>query len=75
MENNTEEIDQDHLDYIDEIKRQLVDVYLFKGVKNPHNKVEYITQLIPDGIYPMIIKGKTDNVFIKEGMIYPYNFD
>ncbi len=74
MTNEEKELEE-YYKYINEIKRQLAEIYLFKAVRNPDNTIEYITQEIPDGEYPMIIKGKTDYIQVKDGNIYCYKWE
>jgi hypothetical protein len=60
-------------DYIREIKRQFRDVYLFVPDREQHG--EPCFDNIPDGLYPMTIEGKLDNVKIINGTISCCNFD
>ena len=59
--------------YINEIKRQFRDTYNF--VPNGGTQHEPLFEFIPDGEYPMVIDGKTDNVKIVNGTISCCNFD
>lgn len=63
-----------HYKYVDEIKRQLADIYLFKAERDPKNTVVRILEPIPNGDYPMVINGVSDNIVIIDGNIFPYNF-
>lgn len=66
-----EQLRPDMLAHIIEIQRQLVAEYGFK----PRTDAPGIPANVPDGIYPMTIKGKVDKVEIKNGMISCCNFD
>ena len=56
-------------DYIHEIQRLLITKYGFKAGDNG------CPQDVPDGEYPMTIKGKRDNVRIVDGKISCCNFE
>lgn len=56
--------------YVTEIHRQFVDVFkLQEDPKKPDWPLH-----IPDGIYPMNISGKVDNVLVEDGNIHYCNF-
>lgn len=55
---------------IDAIKRKFIDQYGFP--ENP-NQPGCVQGDVPDGTYPMTIKGKSIKVEIKEGMIHILN--
>mgnify|MGYP001592681393 CR=1 FL=1 len=59
--------------YITEIGHQLRDLYKFKSVPDNINKCSILG--IPDGEYPMVIRGKLDRVCIVNGKIDCFNFD
>ena len=56
------------IEYISEIKRQLIEVYEF-----PKNDSGCPTE-VPDGEYPIQIEGRTDYVRIRGGRISCCNF-
>ncbi len=57
-------------DYVREIQRQLVSVY---GLAERSN-APGIPRHVPDGEYPMTIKGKLDNVRVVNGELSCCNF-
>jgi hypothetical protein len=59
------------LEYISEIQRQLVHIYRLE----PRSDAPDIPANVPDGEYPMRIKGKLDKVRIENGRIFCCNFD
>lgn len=59
--------------YISEIKRQFRDVYNFTPNGGTENDPTFDN--IPNGIYPMEIEGKIDNVKITNGSISCCNFN
>lgn len=59
--------------YIKEIKKQFVSKYNFQPSRMEGD--EPIFDSIPDGIYPMKIEGKIDNVKITNGTISCCNFE
>ena len=61
-------------DYIKEVKRQMRDKHGFKPIASSTDE-EPIFCDIPDGEYPVTIRGKLDHVRIKDGMIDCCNFD
>lgn len=60
-------------DYIKEIKRQFRDVYGLTPTGGTDE--EPLFEKIPDGVYPMTIGGKVDNVAIKDNFMGCCNFD
>ncbi len=58
--------------YINEIRKQLRDVYNFKP--NGGNDNEPLFDNIPNGEYPMTIDGKLDNVIVKDNKINCCNY-
>lgn len=58
--------------YIQEVKRQLRDVYEFSPSSGTLEDPNFDN--IPDGTYPMDINGKQDKVEIKDGLISCCNF-
>lgn len=54
--------------YIREVKRQLRDVYGFSPDRTVDG--EPCFNLIPDGLYPMLIEGKIDEIRIAGGKIF-----
>lgn len=59
------------LEYIQEIKRQFIEVYNYP--ENPDAPGCPVG--VPDGDYPMTIRGKVDKVRIKDDKIFCCNFD
>lgn len=57
-------------EYIAEIQRQFVDVFNFEA--KPRAKIPVS---VPDGVYPMLIEGRVDNVKIENGLIYCCRFE
>lgn len=57
--------------YIDEIKRQFIEVYDFEE----HPDKPGVPVHVPDGDYPMTIDGKLDHVKIVNGRIDCCNFE
>jgi len=60
-------------DYINKVRRGFRDQHGFKPASG--TKEEPIFDNIPDGVYPMDIDGKTDNVKILNGQISCCNFE
>jgi len=60
------------MEYILEVKRILRDEYGFVPLPGS-TKAEPLLD-VPDGVYPMRIEGKLDNVRITKGKIYCCNF-
>ena len=60
------------MDYINAIKRKMIDQYGFP--ENPNNPGCVLGD-VPDGSYPMTIDGKLDNVRIVNGKISCCNFE
>jgi hypothetical protein len=58
--------------YINAIKRQMIDQYGFP--ENP-DMPGCVLGDVPDGIYPMTIDGKLDNVRITDGKISCGNYE
>lgn len=59
------------LEYIQEIQRQLIEVYNY-----PENQEKPGCPIgVTDGEYPMTINGKLDKVRIKDGNIFCCNFE
>lgn len=59
------------IEYINEIKRQLIEVYEFQEDSDkPGCPLD-----VPDGEYPMTISGKLDKVRIENGAINCCNFE
>ena len=56
------------IEYIDAIRRGLRDVYGFPPL--PGSTAEVPLLFVPDGVYPLTIDGKVDNVLIEGGRIY-----
>lgn len=60
------EINMWMIEYVNEVKRQLRDVYKFKP-NNHGSDIDPCFDHIPDGIYPMIIEGKQEYPIVCEG--------
>ncbi len=63
------------LEYIQEIKQNLSETYNFRAIKRSDGFILSICEDIPDGVYPMKIHGKVDNVAIIDGKINCCNFE
>ncbi len=61
--------------YIQEIKRQLRDVYHFAPQREYGGEIIFAENQVPDGEYPMTIDGKLDKVEIRAGLIYCCRFN